>query len=54
MGIGTLLSAEAIALVVSGPGKDSALARVLEGPTDHDVPATFLRAHPSLAVFTCD
>jgi glucosamine-6-phosphate deaminase len=43
MGMGQLLSARTIVLVVSGASKRSIVHRVLEGPIGPDVPASFLR-----------
>jgi glucosamine-6-phosphate deaminase len=43
MGMGQLLSARTIVLVVSGASKRSIVHRALEGPIGPDVPASFLR-----------
>lgn len=57
-GVATIMRAGSLALVASGPGKRRALRRVLEGPEGPDVPASWLRLHPSLTVFvdeaSCD
>ncbi len=51
VGVGTILRAARVALVVSGANKAQALRRVLEGPEGSDVPASFLRRHEALTVF---
>ena len=43
MGMGQLLSARAIVLVVSGEGKRAIVHRALEGPVGPEVPASFLQ-----------
>lgn len=43
IGLGPLLSARAILLVVSGAAKRSIVHRALQGPVGPDVPASFLR-----------
>jgi glucosamine-6-phosphate deaminase len=43
MGMGHLLSARAIVLVVSGESKRTIVHRALEGPVSPEVPASFLR-----------
>ncbi len=54
LGMATLLRARQLVLVVDGPDKQAALARVLEGPEGDDVPASLLRGHAQLAVFVRD
>jgi glucosamine-6-phosphate deaminase len=44
MGLGTLLRARSIVVVVSGGGKHAILRRTLDGAIGPDVPASFLRA----------
>lgn len=43
MGLGTILSARRIVLIVSGEGKAEILSRSLHGPMTSDVPASWLR-----------
>lgn len=43
MGLGTILDADLIVLIVSGTGKADILKAVLEGPITSDVPGSFLR-----------
>jgi glucosamine-6-phosphate deaminase len=50
LGIATVLSAESVILVVDGPGKADALARVESGPEGPDSPASWLRRHPRCVV----
>lgn len=54
MGLGTLLEAEEIWLLVTGVHKREILAQVLHGPIDPDVPASLLRRHPRLLVLADD
>ena len=51
LGMDRLLGAGEVWLLVTGERKAEVLARTLEGPETADVPATFLRRHPRLAVF---
>src|SRR2546425_10979612 len=46
LGIGTILAAREVVVLVSGRVKREPLARVLDGPIDHAVPASALRLHP--------
>jgi glucosamine-6-phosphate deaminase len=50
LGIGTLLEARSITLMVSGEMKAGILAKALEGPVGPDVPASLLRSHPDFTV----
>lgn len=50
MGIGTILEARDILLLVTGPEKSEILLRALTGPVGEDVPASILRRHPSVTV----
>ena len=43
LGLGSLLAAREIVLLVSGSAKRGIVRRALEGPVDPDVPASFLR-----------
>ena len=53
MGIGTILKAKQILLLVSGKEKHDALMRLLEGKVTTECPATFLLLHPNVTVL-CD
>jgi len=46
LGIGTILAAREVVVLVSGRVKREPLARVLDGPIDPAVPASALRLHP--------
>jgi len=46
LGIGTILAAREVVVLVSGRLKREPLARVLDGPIDPAVPASALRLHP--------
>lgn len=50
MGIGTILAARQVVLLVSGESKAEIVRRTLEGPVTEDVPATALRQHPNVIV----
>ena len=50
LGLGRILEAREVWLLVSGPAKADILARVLMGPIGPEVPATLLRRHPALRV----
>lgn len=50
LGIGTILAAREVVVLVSGRGKRAPLARLLEGPTDPAVPASALRLHPRCTI----
>lgn len=50
MGIGSIMSAKAILLVVSGESKAEALFKSLRGPITPQVPASILQLHPNLMV----
>jgi glucosamine-6-phosphate deaminase len=51
MGVGTLLESSVIWLLVTGTYKADILARVVNGPIDASVPASFLREHPDTIVY---
>lgn len=53
MGIGTILKAKQILLLVSGKEKHDALMRLMEGKVTTRCPATFLLLHPNVTVL-CD
>src|SRR5882762_9497329 len=50
LGLGTIMAAREIVLLVSGEAKREPLARVLDGPVTPDVPASVLRTHPRCLV----
>lgn len=50
MGIGTIMSAKKILLIVSGPDKAQILHDVLCGPVTPHVPASILQFHPNVIV----
>lgn len=50
IGVAEILRADRVLLIASGPGKQQALARVLDGPEGSDMPASWLRRHPALTV----
>lgn len=50
MGVGTILKAKKILLVVKGADKADIVARALQGPITTDVPASLLQTHPNLIV----
>jgi glucosamine-6-phosphate deaminase len=55
MGMGSILHAKSILLVVKGAEKAEILDRTLNGPITTQVPASFLQTHPRVIVLTdCD
>ena len=50
LGIGTILEAREVVILVSGAGKREPLARMLEGPITPEVPASALQRHPRCVV----
>ena len=50
MGIGTIMSAKKILLIVSGEDKADILAKVIEGPVTPVVPASILQMHQDVTV----
>ena len=54
LGIGDILNARKILLLVTGAGKERAIAGFLEGIVTTELPATFLWLHPDLEVFLDD
>lgn len=50
LGMGTLLEAREVVVLVSGAGKREPLAKVLDGPLTPDVPASALQRHPRCIV----
>lgn len=50
MGIGTIMSAKKILLIVSGADKADILAQVLTGPVKPQVPASILQLHKNVTV----
>ena len=50
MGLGTIMEARRCLLLVTGAGKASILARVVEGPVTPLVPGSVLQRHPDCRV----
>lgn len=50
MGVGTIMAARSVLLVVSGEGKAAILREVLQGPVTPQVPASILQFHPDVTV----
>ncbi len=50
MGMRSIFSAKLILLLASGPNKASAIARMIKGPIDPQLPASILQLHPNVAV----
>ena len=50
MGIGTIMSAKKILLIVSGADKADILAQVINGPVTPMVPASILQMHPDVTI----
>ena len=50
MGIGTIMKAKAILVVVSGEDKSAILNEVINGPITPKVPASVLRLHPNVTI----
>lgn len=50
LGIGTILDAREVIVLVSGAGKREPLQKMLDGPITPDVPASALRRHPRCVV----
>jgi len=50
MGVGTILKAKKILLVVKGADKADIIKAALQGPITTDVPASLLQTHPNLIV----
>jgi glucosamine-6-phosphate deaminase len=50
MGVGTILKAKMIVLVVKGADKAAIVQRALQGPITTDCPASLLQTHPHLIV----
>lgn len=50
MGVGTILKAKKILLVVKGADKSDIVQRALQGPITTDCPASLLQTHPNLIV----
>lgn len=51
MGMRSILSAKLILLLASGPKKAEAIARMVNGPVDPQMPASILQLHPNVKVF---
>jgi glucosamine-6-phosphate deaminase len=52
LGLGTIMQAREVVLLVSGAAKREPLARALDGPVTPDVPASILQRHPNCLVLT--
>ena len=50
MGIGTIMSAKKILVVVSGEDKAEILNQVINGPVTPKVPASILQLHPDVTI----
>ena len=50
MGIGTIMRAKSVLLIVSGADKAETLAKVIAGPVTPQVPASILQFHPNAIV----
>ncbi len=50
LGIGAILEAREVVVLVSGAGKREPLSRMLDGPITPDLPASALRRHPRCVV----
>ena len=50
MGIGTIMRAKRIVLVVSGEDKADILRKVIEGPVTPEIPASILKFHPYVTI----
>jgi len=51
VGVGTILDARRIRVLVFGAAKREALGRMLDGPIHSDLPASFLRNHTDVRLF---
>ena len=51
MGMRSILSAKLILLLASGSKKAEAIARMINGPVDPQMPASILQLHPNVLVF---
>ena len=51
MGIGTIMRARSILMLVSGQEKAEILRQVLQGPVTPKDPGSILRFHPDVTVF---
>jgi glucosamine-6-phosphate deaminase len=54
LGLDAILAAREVWLLVTGAAKADVLARALSGPIGPELPASFLREHPSARVLTDD
>lgn len=52
LGLGNLQEARSLLLIVSGAHKADMLRRLVQGPETAEVPATLLRGHPRLRLYT--
>ena len=51
MGIGTILNADAVMLLATGPGKATSIEQLVRGAITPRLPASFLQTHRSVEVF---
>lgn len=51
MGLRSILSAKLILLLASGASKAAAIAKMVKGPVDPQLPASILQLHPNVMVF---
>ncbi|MDX2045501.1 MAG: glucosamine-6-phosphate deaminase [Chitinophagaceae bacterium] len=51
LGIGSLMKAKKVFLLVNGPRKAEIVKKVIGGEITHAVPATLLRNHPALGIY---
>jgi galactosamine-6-phosphate isomerase len=54
LGMGDILASRKIVLLVTGAGKERAIARFLEATITTDLPASFLWLHQDVEVFLDD
>jgi glucosamine-6-phosphate deaminase len=50
MGMGTIMQAKAILLLISGANKAAVAARLFDGTVSTEIPASFLHLHPNVTV----
>ena len=50
MGIGAIMRAKKVLVVVSGPDKAEAVKAAFAGPVDPQVPASILQLHPDVVL----
>ncbi len=50
MGIGTIMRAKSVLVIVSGADKADILSKVINGPVTPQVPASILQFHPNAII----